>query len=311
MKISRTKGNTDKKGDFLSGQELNEVIRQYKQADAEGDTYKRDQLFAVILESNSKLIYRVMHAKYPTFVKAYSEDMMQFCATELFTILPNYDPDKGVFSTYFTPSIVHACQQFINELNGYTVYYGTQIYKIKRYLAEADLLNLPVTPLDIADATKIPIHTVNKCMEILQAQDAVAFNPADEAIDKARGFDKSSEEEIIEREEKEAIMKSLDMLNPRARKILKLKYGFGRDGKTMTDIAIAKDLGISKQTVRRIISDAQLQLRGILKKSSLFTERTIRHEIEELSKNVVFIPRVTEEDTAEADMFMQMNETVF
>lgn len=134
MTISKTQETNDKRNGILSSHELNEVIRSYKNADAAGDTYERDRLFVIILDSNRKLIYKVMQSRYPSFIRAYGEDMMQFCATELFKILPNYDAEKGVFSTYFTPSIIHACQQFVNELNGYTAHYGAQIYKIKSIL---------------------------------------------------------------------------------------------------------------------------------------------------------------------------------
>lgn len=79
----------------------------------------------------------------------------------------------------------------------------------------------------------------------------------------------------------------------------------------MTDTAIAELTGMNKQTVRRVISNAQNQLHSMLRKNALFSERTIYREIEELSKNVVFVPKVSEEDAVEADMFMQMNKTVF
>lgn len=311
MIISKTQQTKDKKIDFLSSSELNEVIRSYKNADAAGDTYERDRLFVIILDSNRKLIYKVMQAKYPSFIKAYGEDMMQFCATELFKILPNYDAEKGVFSTYFTPSIVHACQQFVNELNGYTAHYGAQIYKIKKYLLKAETANLPTTAFDIADATKIPIHTVEKCLEILEAQKVLPFDPSSDTIVQARGFEKSPEEEMIEKEEKAILMRSIDTLSPEVKRIIKLKYGFGHGGKTMTDTAIAEITGMNKQTVRRVISNAQNQLHSMLKKNALFSERTIYREIEELSKNVVFVPKVSEEDAIEADLFMQMNKTVF
>lgn len=311
MTISKTQETNDKRNGILSSHELNEVIRSYKNADAAGDTYERDRLFVIILDSNRKLIYKVMQSRYPSFIRAYGEDMMQFCATELFKILPNYDAEKGVFSTYFTPSIIHACQQFVNELNGYTAHYGAQIYKIKKYLAKAETLNWPTSAFDIADATKIPIHTVEKCLEILNAQEVLPFDPTSDAIVQARGFDRSPEEETIEREEKAVLMKSIDTLSPEVRRIIKLKYGFGCGGQTMTDTAIAEMTGMNKQTVRRVISNAQNQLHNILKKNALFSERTIYREIEELSKNVVFVPKVSEEDAIEADMFMQMNKTVF
>lgn len=303
--------NEGKNEKILSSAEINRVIEEYKRAAGNGNTEERDRLFAIIYESNLKLFYKIMQSRYPTYMAVYKEDMLQYCACEMFNILPTYDPEKAVFTTYLTPSVIHACQQCVDDINGLTAHYSVNIRKIKRYLEKAEMENLSETVYDISAATGVPVYTVEKCLEKIRNKQVSAVTDSGNIMDQTKSNEKSPEEMTIEKEEKDVLMRSLNTLDEESRNILLLKYGFARGGRTMTDTQIAEMLGVSKQTIRRITIRAQNRLRTILKKSSLFENRIISDEIGELSKNVVFIPVVSMEEKTEADMFMELNEDFF
>lgn len=293
--------------EIMSADKQRELVRQYQAAVQQENIEERDRLFSIILEQNKRLIISIMQRRYPTYYIKHNDDMMQHIITALFIELPRYDAEKGAVTTWLTPIVVHACQTFANSINGYTDHYASKISKITKYLAEAEKKGLPTEPQDIKEATGIPLRTVIICLDMMKSQEMLSFDT--DTMEQARGLESSPEEETIAKEEKVLISRCLKKLSPQARKAIELKYGFKGDG-IQTDTKVAEQLGVSKQVARRILSNAQMQLQAILKHSGLFQDRVINREINELSKDIIFMPTIAKTDIDDAEMFMAMNHDV-
>jgi RNA polymerase primary sigma factor len=80
----------------------------------------------------------------------------------------------------------------------------------------------------------------------------------------ADGSVPSPEEEVIREESEEALRDAMSHLLPRQRRVLELRFGFGKEG-PMSLQEVGNELGVSRERVRQIEDEALQRLRRLLR----------------------------------------------
>lgn len=296
-----------KKSDVLSTKEINELAVKFQNS---VDKEDRDILFEKIWLAVKKYTISVLKNKFPTYYANNFEEMLECAAIDIFLELPKYDIEKAAFITYINRIIIHSGQKFVNEMSNTSAYYGAAITKIKKAINAMEKAGEEINEHSIAEKTKLPITTVNTCLQQIQFCDTIHLEtiPADFVSD-INGINNSPEARALAKEESDSLRRAIDKALPEdTKRIVLLKYGF-ETGEPVPDSKIADTLNISKVTVRRKINDAMRALKVNLKREQLFQNRIIRQEID--SQEINFIPKTESDEIEDAKLFMQMNESVF
>lgn len=169
-----------------------------------------------------------------------------------------------------------------------------------------------VTPYSLAEATKISLHTIMKCLDQMSFAEKVHIDStpflAEALDDEIETKENSPEALFIQKEEAEAISRAIGQLPVQTRKVILLKYGF-ETGEQVPDSKVAEIMQLNKNQVRRLLTSGQRALEASLKRERLFQSRIIRQEID--NQEIAFIPKTTKEEISDAKMFMEMNDVGF
>jgi RNA polymerase primary sigma factor len=191
-------------------------------------------------------------------------DLIQDGYIGLLKAVDRYDPDRGYkFSTY-------ACWWIRRALND-AFSYRARLIRLPEYVRR-DLrrlrettseltteLDRPPTDREIAARTGWTRRTIRKLRDVVAEPRAIEdlANERGEGyqgcLGEARGPDPLSA--IINSELIEKITLALEQLSPREQSIIKMRYGFDRDG-SMTLQSIANVMGVSRERIRQIESVA-------------------------------------------------------
>ncbi|MBR2374224.1 MAG: sigma-70 family RNA polymerase sigma factor [Lentisphaeria bacterium] len=175
-----------------------------------------------------------------------------------------YDPSRGAkFSTYSACWIKQAIHQAIAE-QALTVRVpmGTQINARKIRKTVKSLTNsLGRTPTDeeVAEASALPLVTVERLRDNRQVDMSSLNSPVDEAVPEGMDFiefvtDESfpaPDQELVKIEDIEQLLKLLNSLSERERKVISMRFGLnGEPVRTLEQVG--KELDCTNERVRQI-----------------------------------------------------------
>ena len=224
-----------------------------------------------IVESNLLLVASV--AKQYAFknISLSFMDLMQEGSIGLMTAVEKFKIEKGYkFSTYAIWWIMQAIRRAMDEQSR-TVRVPCYITESKRRIRQTatNLAQRLDRQPELVELAKEVGLSSDKVWEVLQStQDIISLDmsldetPGERTLADLMPNEEASspEREVLKTTRKEAIEKVLDTLLPREKKVIKLRFGLF-DGNPCTLAQIGKELGVSRERVRQIESDALRKLR--------------------------------------------------
>lgn len=216
--------------------------------------------------------------KYPTFMSREGNDLIACAMAAVIENLPDYKPEKGAPTTFFSPFMEHAMLDWIGAITGFSIHYMTHKNKIKKVIeAEPNLSSKEVSKI-----TGVPEKTIREVRDLQKA----SYKNSYEEIAANNYADKSTpEDSLLEKETNKTLYDWLDAVLSDMEKEILFDL-FGLDGRErLNPFQVGKKYGIPK---KEVIATKE---RVISKLANSDYKRTLTSDYQEPAhKNFVVLP---------------------
>jgi RNA polymerase sigma-B factor len=195
------------------------------------------------------------------------DDLVQVGTIGLIKSVDRFDTDRGVeFSTYATPTIIGEIKRYFRD-KGWAIRVPRRLQELRMQIgsATAELtqsLGRSPTPRELSERIGCTVEDVLEGIESSNAYSTLSLDAGDDSEDGASSMLDAIgiEDEGLEHVEiRESIKPLIDLLEPREKKILLLRFF-----KNMTQSQIAEEIGVSQMHVSRLLNRTLEQLRSSL-----------------------------------------------
>jgi RNA polymerase sigma-B factor len=234
------------------------LLRRYHE---QGDLRARDALAEEMLPLARALASRYAGRGEPL------DDLVQVACVGIMKAIEGFDLDRDVrFSSYATPTVLGELKRhFRDKTWAVRVPRGTQELQLRVAKARDELTNRlgrSPTVQEIAAAVDAPFEEVLSAIQSADARRARSFDePVGEGATLADSIG-STDPELRRAEMRALIDGALDVLTPRDREILRLRFE-----EDLTQTEISRRIGVSQMQVSRLIRQALARLRMNIERS--------------------------------------------
>lgn len=239
---------------------------------AAGDIMARRKL----IESNLRLVISIARRYTSTGVPLI--DLIQEGNLGLMRAAEKFDYQRGChFGTYATWWIRQAVSRAAGEQSRMIhlpEHVATRLRKVRRIAAQLSQENgLDPLPEQIAEACHFEVDEVNNLLGVIEqpvsldapVDDETRYSLGDTLEDNTTPPPSETASRHLLGEE---LHRALNVLTPRERSVIVLRYGIG-DGRSRTLLEVGKELGISRERVRQLEVVALMKLRGVTNAQAL------------------------------------------
>jgi RNA polymerase sigma-B factor len=192
------------------------------------------------------------------------EDLVQVATIGLIKAIDRYDPGRGAeFSTYATPTILGEIKRWFRD-KGWAIRVPRRLQELRLYINSATVellqqLGRSPTVTELAEAIRASEDDVLEALETATAYSTLSLDARDPDENAPSAIETIGHDDpaLVGVENHEALVRMLDMLPDRERKIVILRFFRG-----MTQSQIATEVGISQMHVSRLLSRSLAQLRA-------------------------------------------------
>lgn len=259
-----------------------ELVEIYKT----GSDREKDLAIELVIEKNDNLVLHIINTWFPSYAHNYIEDMRQEGRQAIFLHAADFDPERGMFSTFITPYIKDAIKMYICGIHGISTHYSAQIKRYRKAIRALEQRGIENPTFgDIAEEMGVGLDAVQRVFEVATHMNPISIEGDEKDKELCSAFT-SSPDTIYEREElKKTIADAVNSLPEDERAVILESFFSDDGGKNATLIDVANKLGSDVSTVRRLKNRALRRLQDCQQLSDYSVSRK-RRQIDEFSQTL-------------------------
>lgn len=247
------------------------------------------------VQNYDQYIYSIVHKCYSTYADKYMEELYQCGVIGVLNALKGYDIEKGKFTTYSKPFIIHEMREQLNfHHNDTTVHYNNIQKKIHEAIILLEERGDDVTISKLATITELRPEIIKREMEYME-RTRFLYLDSESEVEQIHEYFDGPEELSIQRESSKVLYTVLASLPKDMRDIVIKKFIYD-----LKNEEIAEEYGLTPGKVKTIFQRGIKQIKEDPRIKHAFSDRISIAE-REMLKFSIFIEESNKDDTESID----------